>query len=80
MMLLLLGLLMLGLKVGGMEPIASLSWWWVSVPFALTVLWWSFSDYSGLTQRWQMRRVDEEATRRRRRREALLRPDKPRSH
>lgn len=58
---LLIGLIAVGLKVAEVSPVAEWSWWIVSLPFAVTVVWWMVSDSTGLTakreqQRWQDRR------------------------
>ena len=49
--LLFLALILLGLKLAGVEPVAHWSWWWVLSPFALAALWWLWSDLSGRTTR-----------------------------
>lgn len=61
MWLLVIGLLLLVLKLAGLGPLADWSWWVVAAPFGMAVLWWTFSDSSGLTarremDRWQARR------------------------
>lgn len=59
-----LGLLFLGLKTLGVEPVAAWSWWVVLSPLGLTVLWWAWADRSGYTKRKVMAR--EEARRQKR--------------
>ena len=54
MYLLILALVLLGLKLAGVEPVAHWSWWWVLSPFALAALWWLLSDLSGRTKRLAM--------------------------
>lgn len=73
---LLLGLVLLGLKLLGVDPVNSWGWnthWWVfSAPFALAALWWGFADYTGLTRRQAMARDDaRRELRREKQREAL---------
>lgn len=58
MYLLLLGLILAAMKLFGVGPVAGLSWWWVALPFGLTVLWWSWADKSGYTMRKQQERED----------------------
>lgn len=59
MLLLVLGLIFLGLKLAGVEPVALWSWWWVLSPFALAALWWAYSDLSGRTRRKVMQAEEE---------------------
>jgi small Trp-rich protein len=40
MPLLILGVILAGLKLAEMGPFAKLSWWWVAVPFLLSIFWW----------------------------------------
>ena len=40
MWLLLVGLLLLVSKLLDLGPLAELSWWWVLLPFVLTLIWW----------------------------------------
>jgi small Trp-rich protein len=69
---LLVGLLLLAMKLGEFGPGANWSWTWVLLPFGLAVLWWSFSDAVGLTQRRAMDKMDDrKAERRSRAMEAL---------
>ena len=64
MYLLLLGLVLLLLKYLQLDPVAGLSWWWLLSPFALAVLWWSWADRTGYTQRQEGRKMDERKARR----------------
>ena len=64
MYLLLLGLLLLLLKYLQLGPVAGLSWWWALLPFALALLWWSWADHSGYTQRQAGRKMDLRKARR----------------
>ncbi|MOA57969.1 hypothetical protein D3C78_1822580 [compost metagenome] len=61
MWMLLIALLLTLLKYLEVGPLAELSWWWLLVPYGLTVAWWSYADASGLTKR---RAVDQEEARR----------------
>ena len=61
MWMLLIALLLTVLRFLEVGPLAGLSWWWLLVPYGLTVAWWSFADATGLTQR---RVVDQEEARR----------------
>ena len=56
---LLMGVLALGLKYLEIEPVSSLSWWWVLSPFALAVAWWAWADASGYTKRTEMKKMDD---------------------
>ncbi len=54
---LLLGLVLVGLKLWGLVPVANWSWWLIGAPFLAAVLWWRFADTSGLTQKREMRKM-----------------------
>lgn len=62
----LIGTLLVVLKLAGVTPVAGWSWLWVLLPFGLAVLWWAWSDKSGLTQRRAMQRLDDRKEERRR--------------
>lgn len=69
---LLLGLALLAMKAASFGPVADWSWFVVLAPFGLAVLWWSFADSTGLTQRRAMDKMDKrKAERRQRDMEAL---------
>lgn len=61
----LIGVLLLGLKLAGLGPVAAWSWWIVLAPFGLAALWWAFADSMGITRGMAMRRQDEKVRRRR---------------
>ena len=76
---LLAGLVLLGLKLAGVQPVSGWGWdshWWVfAAPFALAALWWLFCDLTGLTRRQAMARDDgRRENRRMKQREALGQP------
>ena len=56
---LVIGVLGLGLKYFEIEPVSSLSWWLVILPFGLAALWWAWADASGYTKRIEMKKMDE---------------------
>lgn len=62
MWLVIVGVLMLIMNFAGIGPIGAWTWgdrWWVMLlPFLLAVLWWSWSDWSGLTRRREMDKID----------------------
>lgn len=39
-----LGVIVLGLKLAGIEPIGSLSWWWVVLPLILAFVWFDLIE------------------------------------
>jgi small Trp-rich protein len=49
-------LLMRYLEIGFM---AGVSWWWVAVPFGLTVAWWTWADTTGYTKRKEVEKMDK---------------------
>jgi len=61
----LIGLLLIALKYGEVGFMATVSWLWVLSPFALAVVWWTWSDNSGRTSRKAMERLDERKEKRR---------------
>lgn len=66
MYLVLVGALLVVLKFAGVSPVADWSWWWVLAPFGGAVLWWAYSDKTGLTQRREMDKIEERKQARRR--------------
>jgi small Trp-rich protein len=62
MWLMAIGVLMLIMNLAGVGPVGQWSWseyWWAFLlPFLLAFLWWSWSDWSGLTQRRAMEKID----------------------
>lgn len=68
---LIVGVVLAGLKLAEVGPVAGWSWWGIAVPFGLTLLWWMFSDSTGLTARREMDRFNQR--RERRRKEAIAR-------
>ncbi|MFY7867502.1 TIGR04438 family Trp-rich protein [Roseateles sp.] len=68
----LIGVVVLGLKLLGVAPVADWSWLLVLSPLGLAVAWWAWADSSGYTQRKAMQRLDDrKAARRERSLEAL---------
>jgi len=64
---LIVGVLLLVMKMASFGPVAEWSWIWILLPFGLAVLWWSFSDSTGLTRRRAMERMEERKIQRRER-------------
>ena len=56
---LILGVILLLLKYLEVGPVAAWSWAVVLAPFALTVLWWAWADWSGYTKRKEMEKEDQ---------------------
>jgi len=69
MPLVLIGALLLLCKMAEWGPVATWSWWIVLAPFGLAVVWWQFSDATGLTQR---KAIDKMERRKADRRERAL--------
>lgn len=62
-----LGVVLLGLKLAEIGPVAGWDWWWVLLPFVLAVVWWAVADSTGLTKRREMNKMDDRKKQRRRR-------------
>jgi small Trp-rich protein len=63
----LIGLALLALKLAEIGPVVDWPWYVVLAPFGLAVLWWSFADSSGLTQRRAIEKMDKRKADRRQR-------------
>ena len=66
MVFILLGVLLLALKVAGVDPVTDWSWLWVLAPFPCAIAWWVWSDMSGRTRRVAMRKDQAHKQERRR--------------
>lgn len=51
MLFVLLGVVLMAMRLLEFGPVALWSWWWILSPFGLAILWWSWSDKSGRTER-----------------------------
>lgn len=84
---LIIGLILLGLKLAGIEPVSQITWdgwdsqWWVfALPFAATIAWWTWTEKSGWMQRKEAaREAARREDRRQRQLSALGRPTDKRS-
>ena len=72
------GLVVIGLNLADIGPFGRWNWevfgdlWKFCVPFVMAVLWWIYSDVSGLNKRREMQRMeDKKAARRQENLEAL---------
>lgn len=61
-----LGVLLLLLKLAGLEPVAGWSWFVVLAPFVLAPAWWVWSDRSGRARRQALRKDQARKDERRR--------------
>jgi small Trp-rich protein len=78
MWLLVIGLILVGLKVAEVSPVAGWPWWAVLLPFGATVLWWVIADSTGLTAKREQERWN--AKREKRRLEAVAKLRTPQAH
>lgn len=64
-----IGVLVQILNLAGIGPIGAWTWkehWWLMLaPFLAAILWWAWADWSGLTQRKAMKKVDDKREARR---------------
>jgi small Trp-rich protein len=65
MVFIVIGVLLIGLKLADIAPVAAWSWWGVLSPFALAVAWWAYADGSGLTKRREMDKLEDKKKERR---------------
>ena len=56
---LLIGITTLAMKYLAFGPVAAWSWWLVLSPFALAVLWWTWADKSGYTERVEVGKMEK---------------------
>ncbi len=58
-----IGVVLLVLNLAGIGPVGAWTWkehWWIMLlPFGLAVAWWAWADWSGLTQRKAMQKIDD---------------------
>lgn len=60
------GLVLGGLYLADVSPVAGWHWGWILLPFGLAALWWAVADATGLTQR---RAIDKMESRKEARRQ-----------
>ncbi|MDO9071777.1 MAG: TIGR04438 family Trp-rich protein [Rubrivivax sp.] len=65
MPLVIVGTLLLIAHLADFGPFGSWPWWAIAAPFAGAVLWWSFADNSGWTQRRVMDKMERKKAERR---------------
>jgi small Trp-rich protein len=71
MYLVVLGLIVIGLNLAGIGPMAKWNWeifgdlWKFAVPFLMAVAWWIWADTSGWTKRREMEKMDRKRAERR---------------
>jgi small Trp-rich protein len=65
MIFLIVGVALAAMKFAGYGPASDWPWWIVLTPFALTLLWWWYSDVSGLNKRREMDRMEDRKAERR---------------
>jgi small Trp-rich protein len=66
MVFIIVGVLLIGLKLADIGPVALWPWWIVLAPFALAAAWWAYADGSGLTKKREMDKLEEKKLERRR--------------
>ena len=66
MLFVIIGVVLIGLNLAGIGPFGTWNWeffgdlWKFCVPFVLAIVWWIWSDKSGLNKRREMQRMEEE--------------------
>ena len=66
MFFIIIGVLLIGLKLAEIGPVAGWAWWIVLAPFGCAAAWWAFADSSGLTKKREMDKLEEKKVERRR--------------
>ena len=71
MLFVIIGLVLIGLNLAGIGPFGQWNWeffgdlWKFCLPFVFAVLWWVYSDKSGLNKRREMQRMEDKKKARR---------------
>ena len=71
MLFVLVGLVLIGLNLADVGPFGRWNWeffgdlWKFCVPFVLAIIWWVYSDKSGLNKRREMQRMEDKKKARR---------------
>lgn len=66
------------LEAVDMAGIAAMSWWWVLGGFAASAAWFAYADWSGLTNRKAMQKMERVKKERLEKQRALLRTPRKR--
>ncbi|MEX8498580.1 MAG: TIGR04438 family Trp-rich protein [Leptothrix ochracea] len=69
MLFVLISAILIVLKLLDIVPVALWPWWWILSPLGIAILWWSWSDKSGRTERKAME--EHESKRKARRKKSL---------
>jgi len=73
MVFIIVGVILIALRIAGVSPMADWNLeffgdlWKFALPFILALVWWAWSDASGLTKRREMQKDEERKADRRRR-------------
>ena len=71
MLFVIIGLVLIGLNIADIGPFGLWNWeffgdlWKFCVPFVLAIIWWVYSDKSGLNKRREMQRMEDKKKARR---------------
>ena len=71
MLFVIIGLVLIGLNIADIGPFGQWNWeffgdlWKFCVPFVLAIIWWVYSDKSGLNKRREMQRMEDKKKARR---------------
>jgi small Trp-rich protein len=71
MLFVIIGLVLIGLNLADVGPFGRWNWeffgdlWKFCVPFVLAIIWWVYSDKSGLNKRREMQRMEDKKKARR---------------
>ena len=62
-----IGLVLLIMKIAGIDPVAGWDWMWVLAPFGVAVAWWFYAYSTGLTQKRAIQKMEAKKVARRER-------------
>lgn len=78
MLFILIGVVLIGLNLAGIGPMAQWNWelfgdlWKFCVPFGLALVWWIYTDKSGMDRRREIERMEQKKRDRRKENLAAL--------
>lgn len=54
-----IGVILTGLWLAGIDPVAQWHWGYLFIPYGLAFAWWTFADATGITKKREMDKLEQ---------------------